>query len=135
MNDMIFDNPTIDKEHHLGNGVQRIYEFDNGIHVSIVRFLLPFMMHDGSFYGSYTENDNQWELMVIEFGDFDRRMFKYSKDKILYDLYLEPIGYLDKNDVEKILRKLKNLTKKKLRVKTTKPSSLSISDSDDTEGE
>ena len=110
---MLFDHPSISKPHPTMKGIQKIYKFPNGYGASVVRFKLPLMpeIFGGKTlreYGSYTSNEREWELAVIKFD-------KKGNWELTYDTPItnDVIGHLKKNDVEKILQKIKNLTIKK----------------------
>jgi hypothetical protein len=96
----LFDNPKENKTHEMGNGIHRIYEFENGYGASIVRFKIRY----GSLgsYGSYTSNEQEWELAVLYQGH------------LCYDTPItdDVMGHLLEDDVEKILEQIKNLPSK-----------------------
>lgn len=106
--------PIIKREYSVGEGVQKIYRFPNNYGASVVRFKLSFL--NGSLfnngYGSYTGNEKEWELGVIEF---------HSKDNGDYNLtYTTPItsdviGHLNDSGVDKILSQIEKLPLKKLK--------------------
>ena len=86
------------KPHTAGEGLQATMLFKNGYGVSVIRFKI------GSYgYGSYTSNENEWELAVL-FGTEDD-----------YDLcYTTPItddviGHLTETEVTDIMIKVQNL--------------------------
>lgn len=75
------------------DGAQRLYKFPNGYGASVVR-------HSGS----YGYEEGLWELAVIKW-DGDRYHLCY--DTPITD---DVIGYLDEDQIEKILIDIKNLT-------------------------
>lgn len=108
--------PTKEKEHSIGNGLQRIYKFNNGFGISAVRFKLQGMSEMikkaiGREYGSYTNNENEWEIGVIEFDD--------PKNPTSYNLTYETpitndvIGYVTEEGLQYYLELVKALPKRK----------------------
>lgn len=103
----LFDNPTEDKQHPItregGSGVQKIYHFPNGYGASVVRFKTVGFFTP-SMYGSYTDNEKEWELAILS---------KDTRGNWSLD-YTTPIsddvmGHLSEAEVEKILKKIKAL--------------------------
>ena len=92
-----------DKPHEFGSGFHKVYKFPNGFGASIVRFRLPY----GS-YGSYTSDETEVELAVIEFGSDDDWTLTY-KTKITNDV----IGHLKEKELIKTLNNIFKLAKKK----------------------
>ncbi|WP_410221914.1 hypothetical protein [Pedobacter sp.] len=86
------------KEHYLFKGVHAVMIFDNGYGVSVTRFKLP----TGS-YGSYTHNDNQYEVAII-FGTVDN--YRLVFDTAITD---SVIGYLYHEQVSEIMYKVQNI--------------------------
>ena len=88
-----------------------IFRFANGYGASVVRFKLS---HPEGFprlpnrvgYGSYTDNEDEWELAVIKF-----KNKKTDECKIVYDTGIteDVMGDLLDKDVEKVLAKIKKL--------------------------
>jgi len=98
------DEPSLEQEHPVGEGIQKIWRFKNGYGASVVRFKI------GEIYGSYTSNEKEWELAVIKFnkkGDWD---ITY-KTEITDDV----IGHLTDDEVEKLLRRIKSLQEAKMK--------------------
>lgn len=52
------------KPHPNNYGKQAVIIFENGFGVSVIRFRLIINGKDFG-YGSYTDNENQWELAII----------------------------------------------------------------------
>ena len=91
----LFNNPTHTSPHDIDpNGKHRIYVFENGYGASVVKF----KMMNGR-YGSYTDNENEWELAVLK------------DKKLCYDSGItdDVIGHLTENQVEDYLIKIKKL--------------------------
>ena len=87
----LFNNPLKVRPHPTGSGIQRTYKFNNGFGASVVRFI-----------GSYTSNDSEWELAMIQFdedGDFNLVYNDIVEDDVL--------GHLSENAVEEVLTKIK----------------------------
>ena len=112
----LFDKPVLVRKTPFGDGIQRIYRFPNGYGASVVR--VKFNPNDptGRFleklrreaFGSYTDNENKWELAVIKFKSEENDDFELYYDiSITNDL----IVLLTEEEVEKILHKIKNLPK------------------------
>jgi len=82
------------KPHHAGDGLMAHMNFDNGYGVSVVRFKIL-----GDRYGSYTDNDSEWELAVLK------------DDYLCYDSGItdDVIGHLKAKDVTKVMRKVQQL--------------------------
>lgn len=87
------------KPHPVMSGLQAVMIFDNGYGVSVVRFKTMF----GS-YGSYTDNEDQWELAVIE-GTADEFEINYSTS-VTDDV----IGRLSSEDVTELMHKVQKLS-------------------------
>jgi hypothetical protein len=104
----LFNKPILVRKHPLGDGVQRIYRFSNGYGASIVRFKIPTSLGVMGFYGSYTNNENEWELAVIKFKGKESNNFELCYDTPITN---DVIGYLTEDEVEEILKKIKNLPK------------------------
>ena len=78
--------------------------FSNGYGVSVVRFRIPF---DSSRYGSYTSNENEWELAVLK-GNEDEWHLTY--DTPITD---DVIGHLEEEDVTRVMRQVQELDETK----------------------
>ena len=96
----LFDTPISDKPHTSGTGLQKLYRFKNNYGASVVRFTSPI----GGGYGSYTDNENEWELAVIKFSKKNKGSFELKYDTGITD---DVIGHLKKKEVEKILEQIK----------------------------
>lgn len=61
--------PILERLHPVHNGVQKLYRFSNNFGASVVRFRLPATPYSelGGSYGSYTDNENEWEVGIIKF--------------------------------------------------------------------
>ena len=94
-----FSDPSEERPYPIGNGRQLIWKFKNGFGASVVQFKIPIT----NSFGSYTNNDNEWELAVIKFKE-DNFSLTYETE-ITNDV----IGYLTKEKVEKLLMKIKSL--------------------------
>jgi len=90
----LFDKPVVVRESPFGS--QRIYRFPNGYGASVVN--IPLF--------TYTNNDNDWELAVIRFTGKSNYKFELCYDTPITD---DVIGYLEEEDVEKILHKIQKL--------------------------
>ncbi len=106
--------PTIERPHPItkegGTGTQRIYKFKNGYGASVVRFKLNPIL-TSMRYGSYTDNDDEWELAVVHFNDLT------SDDdfELVYDTPItsDVIGHLKEKEVQTTLHKIQRLPKRK----------------------
>ena len=85
------------KPHSMGDGFQGLMFFPNGYGVSVVRFKF------NNRYGSYTNNDKQWELAVL-FGDENGWDITYNTP-----ITDNVIGYLSSDEVTKIMEKIQKL--------------------------
>lgn len=103
-----FDEPSdeyIFENQHLYK-IHKIWRFKNGYGASVIR-VKDKMTNE---YMSYTNNNEEWELAVIKFTDSNNYELVYNTE-ITNDV----IGYLKKEEVEEILRKIKKLKKTKRR--------------------
>ena len=94
MENKLFNNPKSNQAHPIDkNGRHLIYEYPNGYGASVVRFKI------NNIYGSYTNNDNEWELAVLHEG------------AICYDTPItnDVIGHLSEDEVEEILKRISAL--------------------------
>ena len=57
--------PAEERPHPVMPGIQRRYEFPNGYGASVVRFKMLSFMGREPGYGSYTDNENEWEVAVL----------------------------------------------------------------------
>jgi len=98
----LFDKPVSCTPHPVEpkEGVYRRYQFPNGFGLSVVRFKLPFRgIIPGiveNEYGSYTNNEKEWECAVTYEGH------------LCYDTPItsDVLGYQTEDDVEKVLQEL-----------------------------
>ena len=102
---MLFENPVevIDDKNSVQDSIQRLYRFDNGYGASVVRFKLL-----GGRYGSYTNDENEWELAVIKFYGKEKGEFSIDYDTGIAG---DVIGHLSNDEVERTLMKIKKLKK------------------------
>lgn len=77
------------------SGLQARLDFENGYGVSVVRFIM-----DNGMHGSYTSNDDEWELAVFFDGDIT-----YSSG-ITEDV----IGHLTEDEVTKVMEQVQKLS-------------------------
>ena len=85
------------KTHPVGNGKQGKLFFPNGFGVSVVQFKA------GSMWGSYTDNESEWELAVLEGSESESSL-----------TYLTPItddvlGHLTEQEVTDIMKRVQEL--------------------------
>lgn len=86
------------KGHRTGNGKQALMFFPNGYGVSVVRFMI------GSIgYGSYTDNESEWELAVLKGTEED---WDLCYDTNITD---DVIGHLTDDGVTDIMHKVQSL--------------------------
>jgi hypothetical protein len=84
----------VEFNNHVLNGVQKIYEFENGYGASVV-------CHDGSYGGPYDEfEDNLWEIAVL---DSNKEITYYTP--ITQDV----VGHCSDEKVEEILKEISEL--------------------------
>lgn len=95
--------PVVERPHGAGNGIQKLYRFPNGYGASVVRFS---MLLGG--YGSYTNNEDEWELAVVKFKGKKNDSFELDYSTPLTG---DVIGHLTDEEVQEILRKIKALKK------------------------
>lgn len=81
------------------DGLQALMFFDNGYGVSVVRFKFP----NGTSYGSYTNNEQEWELAVIK-GNAESWNLCY--DTTITD---DVLGYLSNDDVSDVMCRVQSL--------------------------
>ena len=101
--------PVINREHPIakegGSGTQKIYRFNNEYGASVVQFKTMF-----GTTGSYTDNNNEWELAVIKFKGKENDNFELDyKTGVTEDV----IGHLSEQEVENTLTKIKSLITEK----------------------
>ena len=85
--------------HSNCDGIQAKIFFPNGYGVSVVRFKLP----GGFGYGSYTSNESEWELAVLEGTEKDWGL-TYNTP-ITNDV----LGHLSADDVTDVMAKVQSL--------------------------
>lgn len=87
------------KSHPNMSGLQAVMIFDNGYGVSVVRFELP----SGFGYGSYTDNEDEWEVAIIKGTEDD--------SDICYDTPItdDVLGHLLETHVTDIMEKVQLL--------------------------
>lgn len=85
------------KPHQTGEGLHAVMFFKNGYGVSIVRFKMAFG------YGSYTDNDSEWELAVL-FGNEKECTLTYNTP-ITDDV----IGHLTETEVTDVMIRVQEL--------------------------
>ena len=85
-------------EPHHFNGLAAKMFFKNGYGISVVRF----KMSNGC-YGSYTNNDNEWEIAILkaEENDYD----------LCYDTPItnDVLGFQTEQDVTNVMKKVQEL--------------------------
>ena len=91
-------------DHPSGDGLMGRMNFDNGYGVSVVRFKLsddPFvrMFAENSEYGSYTDNENEWEVAILKDNDLC-----YTTD-----ITSDVLGHQSESDIDEIMTKLQNM--------------------------
>ena len=91
--------------HLTGEGLQGRIFFENGYGVSVVRFKLP-MLGASILYGSYTSNENEWELAILYGNEEDGWELTYTTP-ITNDV----MGHLTAADVTEIMAKVQQLPK------------------------
>ena len=101
-----FTKEELTKEHATGSDVQRIYKFENGYGASVVRFSIPGSILGG--YGSYTDNEDEWELAVIKFNSDNIKDFELTYQTPITD---DVIGHLTESEVQETLKQIELLTK------------------------
>ena len=81
--------------HLTGDGLQARMEFKNGYGVSVVRFKLA----GGFIYGSYTNNEKEWELAVL------------YKGSLTYDTPItdDVMGHLNAGQVSNVMKQVQQL--------------------------
>ena len=98
--------PYKEQRHLTGNGIQKLYKFSNGWGASVVRFTIgiPGLLRtasNGEEYGSYTRNEDEWELAVIK---WDKDDYELDYDNPVADG--DVVGYLSGDEVEKLLKRI-----------------------------
>jgi hypothetical protein len=88
------------KTHPIGEGQHGLIFFPNGYGVSVVRFKRPYSDRG---YGSYTSNENEWEVAVI---------YGTEKDwEISYNTHItdDVLGHLTEGEVEWVMIQVQEL--------------------------
>lgn len=100
-------NPILEREHPVGNGVQKVYRFENDYGASVVRFGVSGL---ASFPGggSYGADAGLWELGVIKFRGEGELDFSLTYSTPITD---DVLGYLSDDDVENTLHQIAALPK------------------------
>ncbi len=97
----LFDEPYSVGAHELdGKGVQRLYAYENGYGASVVRFMI------GRSYGSYTNDETEWELAVLSVQSPDPNTWGITYETPITN---DVLGHLSENEVEATLRQIANL--------------------------
>jgi hypothetical protein len=89
--------PISSKAHPVGNGLQRLYRFENGFGASVVQFFV------GPMGGSYGAELGLWELAVIRWHGDD---FRLTYDTSITD---DVLGRLTEDEVQDYLRQIRDL--------------------------
>jgi len=97
----LFNSPDCEIRHEIFDGTQRIYRFDNGYGASLVR-----NKNSLGCYESRTSNENEWELAVIYFDGN-----KIDEYRLIYDTPItdDVMGHLEEDEIEEVLKRIKNL--------------------------
>ena len=84
--------------HPTGPGIRARIHFKNGYGVSVVRFELMLSI-GSSRYGSYTDNEQEWELAVLK------------NDHLTYDTPItdDVLGHLSDDQVTEIMKQVQDL--------------------------
>ena len=85
------------KPHGMGVGLQGLIFFPNGYGVSVVRFKF------NDRFGSYTSNDDEWELAVI-FGNEDDWDITYNTP-----ITSDVLGHLSSEKVTNVMKQVQEL--------------------------
>ena len=87
------------KPHRFGDGLHGLIFFDNGYGVSVVRYSNPLT----NGYGSYTSNEDEWELAVIKGKEDDW--------DLCYDTHItdDVIGHLSEGEVNWVMIQVQEL--------------------------
>lgn len=81
--------------HPSGSGKAATMFFPNGYGISVVRF-----MTIAGIYGSYTDNENEWEVAVL------KRNYGICYDTPITD---DVIGHLSDEEVTEVMQKIQQL--------------------------
>lgn len=96
-------NLVLEREHPVGDGVQKIYRFDNGLGASVIRNTyngIPF---------SYGASEGLWELGVVKFNEDhvdENPSFSLTYETPITD---DVLGYLTEEDVDRTLAEIEAL--------------------------
>ena len=88
------------KTHPMGEGQHGLIFFPNGYGVSVVRFKRPYSDRG---YGSYTSNENEWEVAVL-YGNENEWDITYNTE-ITDDV----LGYLTEGEVDWVMLQVQQL--------------------------
>jgi hypothetical protein len=88
------------KSHSFGEGVHGLLFFPNGYGVSVVRFKRPYSDRG---YGSYTSNENEWEVAVL-YGNENEWDITYNTE-ITDDV----LGHLTEGEVDWVMLQVQQL--------------------------
>ena len=87
------------KPHSFGDGLHGLIFFENGYGVSVVRYKNPI----SESFGSYTSNDNEWEVAII---------YGNKKDwEISYNTHItnDVLGHLTEGEVDWVMIQVQEL--------------------------
>lgn len=105
--------------HTRGKGLSAQMNFTNGYGISVVRFrldglsvfdrLMCRLFNDSNIYGSYTKNEEEWEIAVFKNERFlsGHGLFGKKKNE-------DVLGYLSSRQVTEWMKKIQMLPKEKL---------------------
>ncbi len=104
----LFNNPYLVRELEIPSAkiIQRLYRFHNGYGASVVRLDRHSPITNNFVYGSHTNNEDEWDLVVIRWVG---KKYKLDYSTPITD---DVLGHLTENLVEEILKKIKNLKRK-----------------------
>jgi len=108
----------LERPHPNSDGIQKIYRFENGYGASAVRFKLGSTGAFGRTYGSYTDNENEWEVAVVWFENetIDSFSVQYGTP-----ITSDVIGHVkDGEELEILLLRISELSKEEDDVNTRK---------------
>lgn len=100
--------PILERSHPVGAGTQKLYRFNNGYGASVVRFMLPIPIGTRR-YGSYTNNENEWEVAVVKFNGDGDEDWEFAHETAVAGG--DVIGYVHDDDLQELLSEIKRLNK------------------------